>query len=240
MIALLANAIEAHGGLNRWNARERLTATFAMGGDVWALKGVEQDHLQRTVRIDLRRGQALIEPFGRSGQHSEFSPERVAIVSADERVVAERKDPRTSFARHDMRTHWDPLHRIYFESCALWTCLTTPFLLSEKPSEVHEIEPCLEGSEVWRGLRATFSPAIASHSIEQDFYFGPDLLIRRHDYRVEIAGNFPVAEYVSNPVDVDGIKIPTRRCTYLRDETTLAPMLDTLMISIDLWDLRFD
>jgi len=31
-----------------------------------------------------------------------------------ERVIAERNSPRASFAQHDMRTHWDPLHRAYF------------------------------------------------------------------------------------------------------------------------------
>ena len=41
MIPLLANAIEAHGGLDRWNAHERLTATIVTGGDLWILKGVE-------------------------------------------------------------------------------------------------------------------------------------------------------------------------------------------------------
>ena len=87
-------------------------------------------------------------------------------------------------------------------------------------------------------MRATFPAAIASHSTEQDFYFGPDMLIRRHDYSVEIAGNFPAAQYISDLVSIDGIKIPTRRRAYLRDEN-LMPMLDTLMVSIDLSDFRF-
>ncbi len=132
-----------------------------------------------------------------------------------------------------MRTHWDPLHHAYFGGYALWTALTTPFLLEMDGFEVREIAPWHEGAEVWRGLRATFPAAIASHSTEQDFYFGPDMLIRRHDYRVEVAGGFPAAEYVSDTVSVNGIKIPTKRRAYLRDER-LAPMLDTLMISVDL------
>ena len=240
MIPLLANAIEAHGGLNRWNARKRLAVTVVTGGDFWALKGIDQDHMPRTLRIALHHEQASIEPFGKSGQHSEFGPQRVAIVAADERIVAERKNPRASFARHDMRTHWDPLHRAYFSSYALWNGLTTPFLLSMDAVQVHEIDPWCEEAEVWRGLRATFPPAIASHSIEQDFYFGPDMLIRRHDYRIEIAGNFPVAEYVSDPASIDGVAIPMRRRAYLRDERSRTPMFDTLMVSVDLSDVRFD
>ena len=38
MIPLLADAIQAHGGLNRWNDRRGLTATIVTGGELWALK----------------------------------------------------------------------------------------------------------------------------------------------------------------------------------------------------------
>jgi hypothetical protein len=45
-----------------------------------------------------------------------------------------------------------------------------------------EISPWQEGDEVWHGLRAMFPNGIASQSKEQDFYFGDDFLLRRHDY----------------------------------------------------------
>ena len=64
------------------------------------------------------------------------------------------------------------------------------------------------------------------------------MLIRRHDYRVEIAGNFAAAQYISDPVSVDGITIPTTRRAYLRDED-LKPMLDTPLVSIHLSGFRF-
>lgn len=238
MISLLSNAIEAHGGLRRWNAHNNLTTTIVTGGDLWALKGVEQDQTPRTMRIDLHHQWASVAPFGKPGQRTDFNPERIAIIAEEGRVVAERNSPRASFARHDMRTHWDPLHRAYFNGYALWTYLTSPFLLAMGGFAVHEIEPWREGAEVWRGLRATFPAAIASHSSEQDFYFGPDMLIRRHDYTVEVAGNFQAAQYISDTISVDGIKIPTRRRAYLRDEN-LMPMFDTLMVSINLSDFRF-
>ena len=191
MIPLLANAIEAHGGLRPMERAQAPHRRDRDGRRLWALKGLDQDQDPRTMRIDLHREWASVEPFGKPGQRTEFSPERIAIVAADRRVVAERKNPRASFARHDMRTHWDPLHRAYFNGYALWTYLTTPFLLARDGFKVREIAPWREGTEIWRGLRASFPAVIASHSTEQDFYFGPDMLIRRHDYQVEIAGNFP-------------------------------------------------
>jgi hypothetical protein len=237
MISLLADAIDAHGGLTRWNVHRELTATIISGGDLWDLKGVGQDQSSRTMRVDLHRQWASVAPFGRD-RHTDFTRDRIAILSADGSVVTERRNPRASFARHDLRTNWDPLHRAYFNGCALWTYLTTPFLLAMDGFKVREIEPWREGTEIWRGLRATFPPEVASHSTEQDFYFGEDMLIRRHDYHVEMAGSFPAAQYISDPVNVDGIWIPTRRRAYLRDDD-LSPMFDTLMVSIDLSDFRF-
>jgi hypothetical protein len=238
MIPLLADVIEAHGGLTRWNAHHGLTATITSGGELWALKGVSQDQSPRTMQVDLHRQWASVAPFG-TGKRTDFTRERIAIEAGGGGVVAERRNPRASFLGHDMRTSWDPLHRAYFNGYALWTYLTTPFLLAMDGFEVREIEPWREGTEIWRGLRATFPMTVASHSTEQDFYFGPDMLIRRHDYHVEIAGNFPAAQYISDPVSVDGIKIPTKRRAYLRD-ADLSPLLDTPMVTIDLSDFRFN
>jgi hypothetical protein len=39
-------------------------------------------------------------------------------------------------------------------------------------------------------LHARFPASIATHGGLQDFYFGDDLLLRRHDYNVDVAGGF--------------------------------------------------
>lgn len=82
-----------------------------------------------------------------------------------------------------------------------------------------------------------FPPGFVSHSVEQEFYFGPDLLLARHDYRVDVAGGFAAIQYVSNLVDVDGIRVPTTRRAYRRGQDGTA-ILDELMVSIDLDDVR--
>jgi hypothetical protein len=71
--------------------------------------------------------------------------------------------------------------------------------------EVTEIAPWQEGAERWRGLRARFPDVIASHSREQDF---TSATIRRHDYRLEIAGGIPVAQDVHEIVEADGFRFP--------------------------------
>ena len=69
MIPLLSDAIEAHGGLRRWNLHRRLTATIVTGGEFWALKGLDQDQNPRTMRVDLHREWASVEPFGKAGAY---------------------------------------------------------------------------------------------------------------------------------------------------------------------------
>jgi hypothetical protein len=120
----------------------------------------------------------------------------------------------------------------------MWTYLTTPFLLVMPGFAVTEIAPWQEGTQRWRGLRARFPDGIASHSREQDFYFGDDFLLRRHDYHVDVAGGFAAAQYVDDIVSVEGLRFPTRRRAYAR-APDLKPVRDLLMVSIDFSAFRF-
>ena len=40
---LLAQAIAAHGGLDRWNNFHKITATIVGGGGLWPMKGADLD-----------------------------------------------------------------------------------------------------------------------------------------------------------------------------------------------------
>jgi hypothetical protein len=62
--------------------------------------------------------------------------------------------------------------------------------------------------------------------------------LRRHDYELEIAGNTPAAHYVSDYQDVTGIMLPTKRRVFIRQPDN-TPALDSVVISIDLSDIRF-
>jgi hypothetical protein len=104
--------------------------------------------------------------------------------------------------------------------------------------QVTEGEPWKEGPETWRVLHARFPGAIATHSALQDFFFGDDLLLRRHDYNVDIAGAFDAAQLVYDYIEADGIRLPSRRRAYTRG-TDSRPRLDPLMVSIDISDVHF-
>ena len=239
MNGLLERAIAAHGGLERWKMLQSLTVTAISGGGLFALKGVPQDPTPREQTVTLHEEAASVFPFGQPDWRTRFTPERVAIETTAGVVVRERSDPRSSFDGHDMLTPWDPLDRAYFNGYAMWTYLTTPFFIVMPGFEVTEIAPWQEGAERWCGLRVRFPDAIASHSKEQDFYFGEDCILRRHDYHVDIAGGFPVAQYVGDVVSVDGMRFPTKRRAYMR-APDLKPVRDLLLVAIDFKNFRFN
>lgn len=235
---LVARVIAAHGGLDRWNSFQKVTATVVAGGGLIPMKGLADSPIPRDRTVMLHEEVSFISPFGQPDWHMVFTPNRVMIQTAMGELVSERSDPRAAFKGHVLETVWDLLHRAYFNGYAIWTYLTTPFFLAMPGFEVTEIAPWQEGEETWRGLRVRFPDTIASHSKEQDFYFGDNFLLRRHDYHLEIAGGTPVAQYVYDIVEADGIRFPTKRRAYVRG-SQLQPIHDLLLISLDLSNFRF-
>jgi hypothetical protein len=235
---LLAKIIDAHGGIDRWEKFSSLTATIVTGGGLWAMKGLVQDSNPREMTVALHSEKASVTSFGQPDWRTAFTPDRIAIETLSGETVREKYDPRTLFANHTMNTPWDPLHRAYFNGYAMWTYLTTPFFMVMPGFEVSEIPPLQEGNELWHGLRVRFPEHVASHSKEQDFYFGDDLLLRRHDYHVDVSGGFPAAQYVYDFIEIEGLRFPTKRRAYLRGPN-LEPVKDLLLVSIDLSNLRF-
>ncbi len=237
MTGLLDSVLSAHGGLERWRRFISMEATIVSGGLLWEIKGQPQDPAPRRMTVALDREWASVRPFGADDQKTDFTPERVAIEKLDGSVVSERSNPRESFARHVLTTPWDPLQRAYFNGYALWTYLTTPFLFELPGFTVTELDPIEDNGERWSGLQVHFPDRFASHSSLQEFYFGSDFLLRRHDYRVDVAGGFAAIQYVYDMVEVDGIKLPSRRRAYRCDaDGRLIP--DQLMVSIDISDVH--
>jgi hypothetical protein len=213
----LDSVLEAHGGLARWREFSTIEATIVSGGKLWELKGQPQDPTPRRMTVALHREWASLQPFGGPDQKTDFTPARIAVETLDGRVVSERTSPRESFAGHELTTPWDPLRRAYFNGYALWTYLTTPFLMAMPGVTVTELEPVEDQGRRWAGLQAHFPTALASHCPAQEFYVDSDYLLCRHDYRVDVAGGFPAIQYVYDLVQADGFVFPSKRRAYRCD-----------------------
>jgi hypothetical protein len=237
-MALLDDVIEVHGGLAGRKAFERVEATIVTTGGLFPLKGLPTDTTRRRMTVWLHDQRASVSPFGAHDQRTRFTADRIAVEKTDGPVVAESRDLPSLFVGHGLNTPWGPLQRAYFNGCAMWLYLNSPFLLAMGGVDVRELDPWQEGEEEWRVLRAYFPGNMVTHSRQQEFYFDKALNLVRHDYRVDIAGGFPAAQMIGDYVEVQGIRIPARRRAYVRGPDN-RPVSDLLMVSIDLDDVTF-
>ena len=218
MGGLMAEVLEAHGGASAWNGLTGITARALIGGGMWALKGQAGVLADVTVSLDTRRQLVEYRPFGEPGLHSVWNPARVSIERESGDVVEFREDPRASMAGHSRDTPWDRLDLAYFSGYAIWTYLMTPFLFTWPGVVAREVEPWTEDGEVWRRLQVKFAASIATHCAVQTFYFGPDGILRRHDYNAEVFGGVPAANYALSPRQIGGLVFPTERRIYIRGD----------------------
>jgi hypothetical protein len=235
---LLAFAIRAHGGLDRWNAFKKLRAEVSIDGAIWYVKQAPGLLTDKVVDIDTHAQRLTISPFTAPDLRSVFVPERLVLEDTDGKAVETREDPVSAFAGQTLETPWDKFHVAYFVSEALWTYLTSPFLYTYPGFECEEIEPWQESGEAWRRLKVTFPDDIASHCKTQITHFGPDGLMRRHDYTVEILGGATGANYVSDYRDVQGIMMPTKRRIYAYDGA-MQKVAEPLLVSLDFGNISF-
>jgi hypothetical protein len=237
--SLLAGALEAHGGLERWRAHEGLSSSIVSGGCLWALKGIDMPAIPRVATTRFRRQWMSITPFGDPDWTMTWIPERVVIESSAGSVIAERDNPRDAFAGHGYGTPWDALQLAYFNGYAMWSYHALPFLLAEPGYEVSEIAPVEQGGQTLRGLSVRFPKAVHTHTREQQLYFGDDLLLCRHDYEVDVWASTAAAHMVTDYVDVDGLRLPTRRRVHPRArDGSLNHRIDIVTIDMSNYVLR--
>jgi hypothetical protein len=128
MSDLLETAVNAHGGIQRWNQLASVSAHLTQGGAFWGAQ--VQDGLLSDVVVtaNLHEERVSHHPFGAADRHSAFAPpNRVAIERDDGTVVEVLEQPRASFAGHTLETPWTQAQLAYFVGTAMWTYLTQQF-----------------------------------------------------------------------------------------------------------------
>ncbi|HTZ28014.1 MAG TPA: hypothetical protein VMC83_28725 [Streptosporangiaceae bacterium] len=228
---LLNTAVAAHGGLDRWNQIRQVSFDASIAGAFWHLKG-QGDALQ-DVRLEVDTTRQLVAiDFAGQDKRSVFEPHRVAVQRGDGTVIEARDDPERSFDGHEFATPWDDVHLAYFVGEAQWTYVNMPFLATWPGFTTEEIAPVEADGETWRRLRVTFPDRIKTHSRQQIFCFGPDGLLRRHDFAIDLLGAVPSQLTATGYRNVDGIVISTRRRAY----DQLSPD-HPLMVAIDMTNI---
>jgi hypothetical protein len=229
---LLDIAVEAHGGMRRWNEVSSVKIDVSITGAIWFVKG-QPDVLKDIVMVADTDHERVATTFVGQDRGSVFEPNRVVLGTADGTVTETRDDPEDSFADQTADSPWDAVQVAYFSGEALWTYLNTPFLYTQKRFASEEIASIEVGDETWRRLKVVFPEEVKSHTREQIFNFGSDGLLRRHDYSVDILGGATGLNYASDYREIDGLMFPTKRRVYAyTGDYELVP--EPLLVAVDI------
>jgi len=232
---LLESAVAAHGGLDRWNQLTAITVTASITGALFHVKGKADALTDVRFEADTKRQLLTMDYVGQDKQ-SVFEPSRVVIQRRDGTLIDARDEPERLFDGHQLETPWDDIHLAYFSGEALWTYLNIPFLYTWPGFTTEEIAPIEVDGETWRRLKVTFPEHIKSHTRQQISCFGPDGLLRRHDFIIDVIGGATGMLYATDYRDVDGIMIPGVRRGYAwHGDYQLVP--EPLLVAIDMGEI---
>jgi hypothetical protein len=233
----LSNILDAHGGLQRWRAFNSISAQVIAGGFLWPMKGFDLGGSPRTITAEFRRQWVHIDPFGDPDWQMTYTPDQIDVVTRAGALILGQINPRETFAGHAWETPWAPAQLAYFNGYAMWTYYNLPFILAEPGFEAVVIPPVIQDGEQLAGLRVLFPKHIHTHCAEQELYFDSSGLLRRQDYLVDVAGRSRAAHLICDYIDVQGLKLATKRRVFIRNRDG-SLQLDKVTVSIDLSDFR--
>jgi hypothetical protein len=237
MRTLLDEVLAAHGGIDQWNKFDHLKAHLKVAGHIWEIKGkaglLSDGIFETNTHKQLSGYRSLISPY----LISAWGPGKITLKEGENGQEQVLLNPRRSFDGEKLETQWNDLQPHYFSNYAWWTYFTAPFNFTLPGYQTRELDPWQQDGETWRRLEVTFPDYIETHNKTQVFYYGPDGLLRRHDYAPDILQSVPSSQYVQDFKEFMGIKIPVTRRIYLRnpDGTFNA---EPVMVSIDVLDLE--
>ncbi|MFP3547458.1 hypothetical protein SB748_29075 [Rhizobium sp. SIMBA_035] len=236
---LVQEILEAHGGTERFRQAKGLASTILTGGKLWAMKGIDMDRTPRRATTDFHRQWTSVGGFGQPDWTMTWTPKHLEITDAEGKLIAERDGGREAFGDRGFDTRWDPLNLAYFNGYAMWTYHALPFLIGEPHYELEAIAPVLlEGREL-RGLLVRFPENVHTHTREQRLYFGEDGLLRRHDYSVDVWADSTAAHFLSDYVEVDGFKFPSRRSVFAKKaDGSVNEDLNTVTVELSNYEVR--
>lgn len=207
MSTLLNEVIEAHGGLQRWQALSDVITEFEIDGKLCAHANSKEFLPARAffslrhpyiIMVDRRGGQTVMIDSNR--MRSDESQREIRPPFAPGAIA-----PDANLARHHVS------NTVYFLACALRHYATAPFLYAAPGFAAEEVDPWNEGGETWRVLRVAFPPHVEAPARTQYAYYGADGFLRRTRYHLDTSPLKEFVNYVHAYEQVDGIWLPTSR-----------------------------
>jgi hypothetical protein len=235
-MALLDDAIEASGGMARWNGLTRFSLQLSIDGAVFSRAGQPGRFKNMVAQGSTRIQSVRFTGFADPGKCGLYQPDCVTIESPEGNVLWTWRNPHQAIRDCAKETLWDELYPVFLCGFSVWNYVTTPFLLAHPGVKVEELPPWHEHDQLWRRLQAVFPPGFVTHSLEQTFYFDEHGLQRRTDHDLLGAR---VAHYSWAHQDFCGIVVPTlRRSLSLQSDGTVIPK--PVLIDVEIFDAVFE
>ena len=235
-MALLDDAIDACGGLARWNSLSRFTLHLSVGGTLFADAGHALEFKDVTAEGSTHTQSVRFTGITGGEKSGAFAPGAITIETLDGQVLRTWSNPGLAVPTLGTHALADELHLVLFCGIQIWNYLTTPFLLAHPDVAIEELPPWQENNETWRRLRAQLPPNLINLSSEQVFYFDENALQRRTDHDLLGAR---VAHYSWAHDNFDDIVVPTLRRTLMQqpDGSVIAK---PALIDVEIFDAAFD
>ncbi|MDA9411133.1 MULTISPECIES: hypothetical protein [unclassified Bradyrhizobium] len=235
-MALLDDAIDACGGLARWNSLSRFTLHLSVGGTLFADAGHAREFKDVTAEGSMRTQSVRFTGITGGEQSGAFAPDAITIETLDGQMLRTLSNPSLAVPSNGTHALADELHLVFFCGVQIWNYLTTPFLLARPDVAIEELPPWRENNETWRRLRAQLPPSLINLASEQVFYFDENALQRRTDHDLLGAR---VAHYSWAHDNFDGIVVPTLRRTLMQQPDGSA-IAKPVLIDVEIFDAVFE
>lgn len=235
-MSLLDDAIEASGGMERWNRLQRFTLHLSIKGTLFSRIGGPRHFKNLMAEGSTQTQSVRFTHMPRGNKDGTYQPDLVTIEKPDGQVLRTWLNPSLRFLEHADDPLADELHLVFVCGFSIWNYLTTPFLLARRDVTVEELSSRTENGQTWRRLRAHFPPDIVTSSPQQTFYFDESSLQRRVDH--DLLGT-QVADFSSAHQAFNDIVVPTlRRSLALRPDGTAAGSL--VLLDVEVLDATFE
>src|SRR5262245_40199523 len=160
---LLNEALDAHGGYDRWRQFKGVASTIISGGRLWEIKGAKVIRTPRRATSEFRRQWTQVTPFGNPEWTMTWEPQHIEITDGQGTIIGQRDNGRDVVDRR-YDAPWDPLDLAYFNGYAMWTYHAFPFAFGEPGYGAREIKPIAHEGALLRGLALRIPEGVHSHS----------------------------------------------------------------------------
>lgn len=234
MNKLLEFTLQRHGGLENWNRFKYISAHVKVDGPIFGESFLHDLLNDIHTRVEIGTPNLSFVSYT-GGWETSFNPQHVRAAISNGELIEELRNPLQTFRKPQNETPWSRLQTFYLGGDAIWGYLNMPFCFAHGAYRTDEIKPFIANGELFRRLRIVSPAHRLTHSHTQLLYIDDTGLIRRHDYDVNLAAISSYGLYLTDYIEVRGLKFPTTRHAFRRRKndppTVSQPIIGSINIS---------